>query len=170
MPKVIKMSMKQWTKYIEDLGERFVPAMKRGMVSGAARCIPILHDATVRARPASPNGKEGAVDTGIYKAAWRSSSTSTGSKVFNTSAPSPIVEGGRRASAVGRDGIRNLEGWAKRKLRLNAKEAKDAAWAIAKTLKDRPLRKREVMGGSEDKMIKAVEAEITHELDVELRR
>lgn len=168
--KVVKVNMNQWAKHLEELGERFMPAMQRGAMAGAARCIPILHTATINARPASPRGGVGAFDTGLYKAAWRSGPVTNGARVFNTRPYSPVIEGGRRASPMGREGIRNLQAWAKRKLKLSDKEARDAAWAIAKTQEKRPLEARRVMNDVERKMIKTVEAEITHELDVELGR
>lgn len=170
MAKVIKIDVSQWADHLEKLGQRFRPAMLRGMNAGAMRCIPILHNATAQAPPASPNGTIGAFDTGLYKAAWRSASINNGAKVFNMRSYSGVIEHGRRPYPVSKAGIRNLEGWAKRKLKLSGKEAKSAAWAIAKTLAKRPLKARRVMIGSEEKMIEAVEKEVLHELDLELGR
>ena len=170
MAKIIKMDPKQFANYLGDLGTRFNPAMQRGLQAGAQRCIPILQTATRSAPPASPRGSTGAFDTGIYLASWRASPVPNGALVHNFQPYSPVIETGRRASPVGRSGIRNLEAWAKRKLQLNPAEARNAAWAIAKTLEKRPLWARKVMDSSEPKMIDAVMDEITHELDLELGR
>lgn len=152
------------------LGTRFRPAMLRGMSAGAQRCIPVLQTATMHAPAASPRGTPGAVDTGLYKAAWRSAPMPNGAKVFNMRPYSGVIESGRRASAVGKEGIRNLEGWVRRNLKVSGKDARDAAWAIAKTLEKRPLEARRVVADSEKKMIEVVEKEILHELDLELTR
>ena len=168
MAKVIKMNMHQWSDHLRQLGSRFQPAMTRGMIAGAMRCIPILQTATMQAPPASPRGTSGAVDTGLYQAAWRSAPMPNGAKVFNMRPYAGVIEGGRRPYPVGREGMRNLEAWVHRKLKISGKAARDAAWAIAKTLEKRPLEARRVMSGSEDKMIEAVEKEILHELDLEL--
>lgn len=170
MVKTIKMSPREWADYIEDLELRFKPAMYRGIVSGAARCIPILHKHTRTARAASPRGSVGAFDTGQYQASWRSSPVANGARVYNLRPYSGVIEDGRRPSSLGREGIDNLEAWAKRKLKLSPAEARNAAWAIAQTLKERPLLARKVMGNAEDEMIDAVVKEITRELDLELGR
>ena len=67
-------------------------------------------------------------------------------------------------------GIRNLEAWAKRKLQLSPAEARSAAWAIAKTLKERGLEGRKVLTGDEKGLIELVEKELMHELNLEIKR
>lgn len=170
MAEIIRMDPQQWSRYMGELAQRFQPAMQRGIVAGAQKCIPILQAATRNAPPASDNGTRGAFDTGIYLSAWRATPISNGAMVFNSRPQAGVIDYGRRPSPVGRDGIRNLTAWAHRKLQLSDAEARSAAWAIAKTLEKRPLKARKVMTGSEAKMIEAVESEITHELDVELNR
>jgi hypothetical protein len=134
------------------------------------RCIGIMQRRTDFAPPASDHGTVGAVDTGIYKASWQSAAIPNGASVFNSRGYSAVIDYGRRAAAVGKEGIKNLEGWAKRKLGLSGDAAKSAAYAIAKTLQKRPLRAREVMSGGVDEMTKAVHDDIQHEMDVELTR
>lgn len=170
MAKIIRVSPKQWASHMTELAERFMPAMQRGVAAGAMRCIPILQRSTRYAPPASPRGMPGAFDTGRYLAAWKSAPIHMGAKVFNTSAQSGVIEGGRRPSPVSREGRRNLEAWARRKLKLSPEEAKSAAWAIAQELRSRPLEARKVMNSVMDEMTDAVMAEITHELDLELGR
>ncbi len=170
MAKIVKVSMKQWNTHMQQLGSRFMPAAQRGIVSGAARCIPFLQKRTMMAPPASDRGTKGAVDTGLYKAGWRTAPVANGAKVFNVRPQSGVIDYGRRPAPVGRDGIRNLEAWVRRKLKLTGGEARTAAWAIAKTLAKRPLKARKVLSGGEKEMVKIVEGEIERELDVELGR
>jgi hypothetical protein len=164
------MTGPEWAAYMKRLGTRFFPAAIRGVQSGAMRCIGIMQTRTDFAPPASERGTTGAVNTGLYKAAWKTAPLSNGAQVFNAQPYSPVIDGGRRPAAVGRSGIVNLERWAHNKLKLTGDAAKAAAWAIAKTLEKRALRAREVMSGGIDEMTKAVHAELQHELDVELTR
>jgi len=169
MPHVIKMDMRQWNGYMQKLGARYMDAARRGLVSGAMRCIPYLQTRTSQAKAASPRGTTGALDTGLYKAAWRSASVHNGSKVFNMRSYAAVIEKGRRRrKKVGRAGRVNLEAWAKRKLKLNDKEARSAAFAIAKKIEQRGLDAREVMMGDEKRLVKLVEEEMLRELDLEL--
>lgn len=166
----VKIDAAQFADHMKKLAGRFYPAMLRGVEAGALRTIPHLQRRTREAPPASPSGTQGAFNLGLYHAGWRSAPLPNGARVFNVQPYSPIVEYGRRPSPVGRAGIRNLEGWARRKLKLPATEAKAAAWAIAKTLEKRELKAREVMTGDQAGMVELVEREIMHELDAELRR
>jgi hypothetical protein len=167
---VVKMSFKQWADYMSDLGERFEPAVMRGVRAGALRCIPRLQQRTSHAPPASPGGTSGALDTGLYKAAWKTGSLPNGASVFNDRPYAGVIDYGRRPAPVSRGGVRNLEAWAKRKLKLGQAQARAAAWAIAKKLEKRPLLARKVLSGDLDGLVKLVEEEILHELDVELGR
>lgn len=167
---VVKMSMDQWSKEMMSLGDRFAPAALRGVRSGALRCIVLMQQRTTYAPPASAGGTPGAFDTGLYKAAWKSAALPDGARVFNDRPQAGVIDRGRRPAPVSSEGRRNLEAWAKRKLKLSGDEARAAAWAISQILKKRPLRARRVMSGGEKEMIALVEEEIGHELDVELRR
>ena len=164
------MDMHQWSDWMARLGTSFEPAMLRGVRAGALRCIPLLQKRTSYAPPASEGGSQGAVDTGLYKAAWKTTPLPNGARVFNDRPASPVIDYGRRPSPVSSEGRRNLTAWAKRKLKLSADEARAVAWAIAQTLKKRPLRARRVMSGAIKEMTKLVQEEITHELDLELRK
>jgi len=166
----IDMSASEWVGYVKKLGERLYPAAVRGVRAGALRCIPIMQTRTDFAPPASDHGSVGAFDTGLYKAAWQSSSLANGASVFNSRPYAAVIDYGRRAAAVSRAGIQNLEQWVHRKLNLSGDAAKAAAFAIAKTLEKRPLRAREVMSGGTDEMTDAVQAEVRVELDRELTR
>jgi len=175
--KVIKMDMKRWNRHMQQLGSRFMPTVERGILAGGMRCIPFLQQRTMQAKPASSRGRPGAVDTGLYKAAWRSSPIPRGVRVFNLRPYSGVIEFGRRPAAVNREGIQKLKTWAKRNLNLNEKQAERAAFAIARSMtpkskggKGRKLRARKVLTGGEKKLIKIVEKEILQELDRELGR
>ncbi len=170
MARIIKMDMNQWTSYMGKLEHRFMPAMVRGIQAGAARLLPELHNRTRQASPASERGTPGALDTGLYLAGWRSAPLLNGAMVYNVRPYSPVIERGRRPAPVGRGGIRNLEAWVHRKLKLSGSEARAAAFAIAQTLKKRKLKPRKVLTGDEDALIKIVEEEVMHELDLELGR
>lgn len=155
---------------MEKLGDNLMPAAQRGVVAGGFRCIPLLQTRTMTAPPASENGRAGAVNTGRYKAGWRTGPIATGVRIFNTQPYSGVIDLGRRASRVGPAGVRNLEMWARRKLRLTPADARSAAYAIAKTLAKRPLRARKVLTDAVDEMTELVMQEILHELQVELER
>lgn len=165
------MTAPEWVAYMKRLGSQFFPAAIRGVQSGAMRCIGIMQRRTDFAPPASDHGTVGAVNIGLYKAAWKTAALSNGAQVFNAQPYSPVIEGGRRSeAAVGKKGIENLEIWAHSKLKLSGDAAKAAAWAIAKTIEKRGLRARKVMSDGVDEMTKAVHAEMQHEMDVELTR
>lgn len=168
--RVIKTDIDDWAGWLKRLGTRLEPALIRGIMAGGQRCLPLLQDSTRMAPPASTRGRTGAIDTGLYLAAWATSPIEKGVRVFNSRPYSGVIESGRRPSAVSREGIRNIKGWAKRKLQLSDAEAESAAWAIASTLREKQLVPRKVMTSIEENMIEAVEAELLHELDVELAR
>jgi len=177
MAKVIKTNLAQWNQHMQQLGKRFIPAVERGTVSGAMRCIPHLQKRTSLAPPATTGGKKGAVDTGLYKMAWKSSPISGGARVYNPRPYSGTVEYGRRPAPVNRQGIRQLQTWAKRNLNLSDKEAKRAAFAIARKMSPtsmggggKKLLARKVLTGDEKGLIRIVEKEILYELDRELAK
>jgi len=154
-----------FAKYMERLGAGFYPAAIRGIRSGAMRAIPVLQRRTQDAPPASANGSVGAFNTGMYKASWRTSNIDNGVSVSNIQPYAAVIEGGRRPSPVSREGIKNLQVWAQRKLGLSAEEAKSAAFAIAKTLQKKPLRARNVMGGGVEEISDLIFEEIDHEIE-----
>lgn len=165
MPNAVTISTSQFVSYLKDLKDDFKPALKRGLVSGAQRCIPFMQARTDNAPKASDNGSTGAVNTGAYKAAWKSQATADGARVFNTRPYAGVIDDGRRASPVSKEGRRELEAWAKRKLHLSDSEAKSAAFAIARKLAKQPLRARRVMSGGIQEMTALVLKEVEHELE-----
>lgn len=168
------MTLKDFRGYIRKLGKNLVGhegAVVRGIHSGLMRSIPIVQQATVTAYPASPNGSEGAVNTGVYRLAWQVEATNTGGRIFNTVPYAGVIEYGRRAGAK-RPPTRALELWAMRKLGLNAKEAKSASFAIANAIKKRGLAARRVLTSprTESAILRAVMEEIRREVKAALKR
>lgn len=166
----------QWAAWMAKLGTEFMPAVQRGVVSGALRSVTVMYRRTAEAPPASARGSMGALDTGHYRQAWKAGALPNGAHVFNQRPYAGVIEHGRRAAFVGYQGIKNLQGWAHRKLQLSMDEARDAAFAIARTMSPSPwgggrrLVGRDVMGGGIVEMTRVVLNEVMFELDRALRR
>lgn len=168
------MSLKDFRGYVRKLGKNLVGhdgAVVRGIHSGLMRSIPIVQQATMTAYPASPNGSDGAVDTGAYRQAWQVELTKTGGRIFNTRPYAGVIEYGRRAGAK-RPPTKAIELWAMRKLGLNAKEAKSASFAIANAISKRGLAARRVLTSqrTESAITRAVMEEIRSEVKAALKR
>lgn len=166
----VKITPRQFSFWLAGLAEgKLQQAVKRGLVSGALRCVTVMQRRTEEAPPASPGGSVGAFDTGMYKAAWKSSETADGSRVFNSRPYAGVIEGGRRPSPVSREGQKQLAGWVRRKMGLSESEAKGVAYVIARKMKERPLQARNVLSGGVEEMTKVVMAEVDRELDKALK-
>ena len=156
---------KQFASYVMRLGKDFVPAAVRGTQSAALRIIPLMVQRTTDAIPTGPRGSTGAVNTGLYKRSWKSSPQAWGVTVYNAQPYSSIIDYGRRASPVSKEGQVALAKWAMRKLQLSESEAKSAAFAIARALRKRAIPARKVMSGALEQMNTLAMEEITHELE-----
>ena len=159
------MNVNQFARYAKKLGTDFMPAVKRGMLSGALRAIPTLQERTRSAPPASPRGKMGAFDTGAYHAAWKSEVIANGVSLRNARPYAGVIEYGRRPAPVSVEGMKTLEGWAKRKLGVSGAEARAAAFAIAQSMRTRPLAARKVITDGLTRITKLIEDEVRSELD-----
>lgn len=166
----VKLTPKEYAAYMRRLAENFEPAVKRGLLSGALRCVPIAVQSTDQAPPASVNGSRGANNTGIYRAGWKYGVTPNGSRVYNDTPYSGVIESGRRPAGVNGEGIESLTRWARRRLGVDEEEAKSVAFAVARTLRRRPLRARRVLGSVIEQMAKVVLEEVEQELDAELEK
>jgi len=166
--------MDQWAKYFLELRSKFEPTIKRGLLSGAQRCIPYLQERTKTALPAKKGSSFfGAFNAGQYHARWRSSAIPNGSVVYNTAPYAGVIEEGRRLAPVSKTGRKNIERWAIHKLHLSQSEAKGAAWAISFSMwKRRGLQPRKVMTGDEQlaEMTQMVQEEVVHEIEKELAK
>ena len=164
--KGVRISPRQFSKWLGDMADgRIKNAAKRGLVSGAQRCIPILQQRAEDAPPASPHGGKGAFNTGAYKASFKSASTANGARVWNTQPYAAVIDDGRRASPVSAEGRKQLAKWAMRKLGVSASEAKGVAFLVARKLAKTPLAARKVVSGSVDILAKIVLEEVEHEID-----
>jgi hypothetical protein len=168
MSTVIKMSPATYSFYMNLLAERYMPALRHGILSGAMRCIPFLQKRTDEAVPASETGSRGAFNYGRYKMGWKYAYIPEGAKVYNQTPYAGVIEYGRRPKYPGKEGVNALHRWVQRKFSLSEYEAKPIARAIAWRLGKRPLRPRLVMTGELQKMVELVTKEVEFELDHEL--
>ena len=162
----VKFSLKEWENWLGEL--KFEKAATRGLLSGAMAALPILHTATDNAPPASRNGSIGAVNTGRFRRSWKSSRIERGVAIVNNATYAPVIEGGRRPGAK-MPPQKPLEGWARKKLGVPSKEAKNAAFLMARAIKRRGLKARNVLKSSLPAIRKVVIREVMHELRRELK-
>ena len=160
----------EWTRWLKRLGKRYMPAVQRGLLSGAARSLVLLQNRTRDARPANPmrKGEGGAVNTGQYLRSWRTERVPGGVRVWNSAPYAPIVEFGRRKGAK-MPPVAEMEIWARRRLELSATEAKRAAFVIARAIARRGLEGRRIMTGARTVMTRYIEQEVQRELEKELK-
>lgn len=153
------------------LGSRLKDAVMRGAARGAMRAVKTLQQATSHAPPANPNGigSGGAVNTGFFKKAWKWEAVADGARVYNDAAYAGIVEGGRRAGSRFPP-LETIEVWARRRLGLSKKEAKQAAFPIARAIARRGLKGRKILSASSPKIEKDFLEEIHAEIDKEMAK
>jgi len=165
----LKLSGPEFLLYMGKLGDKFEGAARRGAMRGALRAVRHLQAQTGRAAPANPQGVGvgGAVNTGQYKRSWKARNTSSGADVLNDAGYASIIEHGRRSGSRFPP-LGAIEQWARRRLNLNAKEAKAAAFPIARAIAKRGLRGRKILGSSipliEEWFLDAVRKELEREL------
>ena len=106
---------------------------------------------TIKAPYASANGGIGAVDTGKYLRSWKVSKATLdgirGVLITNSAAYMAVIERGR---GLGKrpPPVDVIARWAQRRLGLPYKEARRAAWPIARAIGRRGLYARRVMTGN----------------------
>jgi hypothetical protein len=171
----IKISPQQWTLYLTMLGNNYMPTVMRGILAGALRCVPIMQERTDNAPPASDGGSMGAVNYGMYRMSWKAVCVPEGARLYNDRPYAGVIEYGRRAKYPGKEGVRALQVWAKRKFKLSDEESLPVARAIAWNMKSRALRPRGVMMGLPppsglQKLATVVLDEVQRELDLELNK
>lgn len=147
------------TVKLEELGPRmmararaFPVAAQKGLLSGAMRCLPLIQDATRDAPPANPQGigVGGAVNTGNYLQSWRVTPIPGGVSLHNIAPYSGVIEFGRRRGKF--PPLNAIAKWAQRRLGLDEKEAKRAAYPIALAIKRRGLEPRRVASDKVEQM------------------
>lgn len=163
-----KIDIKDWPAYVTKLGDRARTALQRGLVSGAQRCIPLMQKRTEQAPPASDGGRPGAFNTGNYRRHWKVKNVPRGVAVYNDAGYAGVIDGGRRPGRMPNLGA--IEAWAKRRLGLSDKEAKKAAFPIARAIKKRGLKPRQVLSGATQQLADVIQQEVMRELKAELAR
>ncbi len=149
---------KTLVKYLTKLQRTMMPAITRGIWSGAARGVTLIQRSVV-----------GAVDTSQYKNAWRWSKLPEGGAIItNSKKYAPVIEKGRRKNSA-MPPLQVIEKWAMRKLGLTRKQAKAAAWPIAKAIAKRGIPGRHPEGRVAEQLIEMVVAEVRHEIDLAVK-
>jgi len=154
----IRISITKFAEHAKRLAADFIPTVKRGMVSGAARCVVVMQDATRAAR---------VMDTGYYLRAWESSSTADGARVYNVSPYAGVIEHGRRPGAR-MPPVQVIARWLQRARGLSRKEAEAAAFPVARAIAARGIAGKQVMTKALPQLMAAVEAEVLRELEARL--
>lgn len=175
----VTIRAQDYGRFMRRLGAKFVPAVERGVLSGVKKSTAagdVLQSNTVHAPAASPNGFDGAVNTGAFRRAWFAERIDHGARVYNKMPYAPIIEWGRRpvgwqykrgaAAGTGKKSlvIEQLARWAHTRMGLSAAAARGAAFAIANAINRRGLLGRHVLEDSIPGILKNVDAEILREL------
>lgn len=167
--RTFRVNGKQFAQYMATLGSRFHAAAVKGMRRAALRTQQHVQKRTGQVPPANPQqvGTGGAVNTGMYKRAWKYSPTPDGAVVFNAMPYAGVIEYGRRGNSA-MPPLKAIEDWARRRLGLSQKEAKRAAFPIAKAIAKRGLQGRYVLTGAELDIQRFVQEEVQAELNAAL--
>ena len=121
---------------------KFIPSIAKSRHVAAVRAIRstmqtrarvIVREEINATRPNIP------VDRGDYLRSWRAENVEDGAKVFSTSPYASVVDGGRRPGTM--PNVQALIGWAHRH---GMEPAKNAAWAIAISIKKRGIAAKNV--------------------------
>jgi hypothetical protein len=157
----------EYASWLKKAGPVALSAMKRGALSGAYRCVPILVDSTRTAPSAAPGHAPypgGAVNTGAYLRSWKASATERGAIIQNIQPYSGVIEFGRRAGSrfPPPDAIKR---WAQRRLQLSEDDAKRIAYPIARAIAKRGLVGRRVMTSVLPKLQQVFNEEVAKELN-----
>lgn len=166
------MNLAEWEAYHAKLADAFRPAAVRGVQSAAHRIVALLQERTRSARPMSARGTVGAVNTGEFLRGWRWTGEDDGALLYNDRTDrAPIQEHGRRPGSKmpPRDAI---ETWLRQRAGMNAKEAKRAAYPVARAIARRGLLGREILTAPafNEQMADLVTKEILHELEAEVAK
>jgi hypothetical protein len=163
----VKLDLKTWTKMLGQI--KFDKAAERGLLSGALRAIPVLHRATDVAPPASdsPRSTKGASNTGRFRGSWKSARIERGVSIFNKAPYAPIVEGGRRKGAK-MPPPKAIAKWAQRRTGVTKEEAQRLAFIMARAIKTRGLKARNILKTSMPQIKKLMIEEVLREMRLEL--
>lgn len=149
-------------------------AALRGLRSAAQRIITKIQTDIIPNTKLSDGRVAPPVDRGQYRAGWRYRPITRGAMITHIDQKmAAIMEYGVRAENVkiGRKMIDALTTWVMRKsLALDAIEAKQIAWAIAKTMKDKGMEGRKVLERAMAAAPDIVREEVNYELQRALRK
>lgn len=130
-------------------------AAQRGILSGALRCVPEMQRRSKAA---------GAFNIGTYVRSWRAIPTPNGAKIWNVSGvEAAVIEDGRRAGAR-MPPPAAIQRWAQRKLGLSAKQAKGAAFVLARAIAVKGIKGKHILRDAVPALIKIVTAEAFREM------
>lgn len=129
------MNFGEFADWVANYGKGFGDACARGIRKAAPKIIRELKAAARRVRPKLQN-------TEAFINGWKSYDIPDGVAVFNATPEAVWIERGRTAGPVNGEGIAALAEWAQRVLGLDEKEAKSAAFAIAKKLEEEGYKPR----------------------------
>jgi hypothetical protein len=143
--------VKELAPQFRKLAKQMPDAARRGALVGALRARALLIKATGLAPPANQDsvGVGGAVNTGFYRNSWKAEATPDGAHVFNDAKYAGVIEYGRRKNSRFPP-VAVIQNWAMRRMGLSAKEAKRAAFPIARAIAKRGLLARRVLTDSVD--------------------
>ncbi len=120
---------------IRKLGAAGAAAARAGMVSSGLAMVAEMQKRTME----TP-----VFDRGGYRRAWQSSSIPNGVRIFNNATYAGVIEEGRRPGAR-MPPPAALEGFAKRKLGLNNIDAKEASFALARSIGKKGIKGKHVL-------------------------
>ena len=167
-----KVNTLQYAAFCARLGKRFLPAVKKGVLSGALRSLEVVRSNTEHAPPAcsgSTASSAGAVDTRHYLRGWKAQRTITGAVIFNDSPYAGVVELGRRPGSRPPPS-HLLIPWVRRKMHLTESEAVGVAFVLSRAIGKRGQEPRRVLDMSIPDIVKFVDIEIGRELQKELAK
>lgn len=171
----ISVSLDKAPNIFTRMAAQMPEAIRLGLLSASARMVPIMVRATDEARPASPRGTRGAVNTGAFRQRWKATvetrGTSQGVLVANDAPYAGVIEYGRRPGAK-QPPSEPLARYAQRKLGLPYAQAKSVGFLMARAIKQRGLKPRYVLTstGTKVQLYKALYGEVLHEVIALWRR
>lgn len=168
------VSPREFALYMERLSGGFIPAVKRGILSGAMRGLTVLDRRTREARSANPRGigTGGAVDKGGgggFIGRWKVEATATGAVIRNNAVYAPVIEWGRRVGSL-MPPVKVIARWAQRRIGLSPEEAKRAAFSIARAIQKRGLLPRLILTDAIPELMSVTRQEVDRELAQEMSK
>lgn len=169
---VLRVNSREYARYHHRLAQQLRPVLLRGIRSGARRVVSLMIERTRTAPPANPAGigEGGAVNTGEFVRRWKSLPLPDGAVVTNDDPKGPIIEHGRRPGKS--PPLEVIATWALRRLGLDEKEARRAAYPIAMAIRKRGLLGRKILTAHEaqTRIEYLVRNEMIHEIERELAK